>query len=134
MADIDGTGNEEAISADVEMGGDEVVVEVTAGESTVVGDNDTEALPFQDDSSEETTPRTTYIDYLKSPIIGLLVGSGEEQALLTAHQALLVTSPWFADACSKFSESVNVGEFVRFELADLLRNDGLISWTKISTR
>jgi hypothetical protein len=57
---------------------------------------------------EDTPARVTYIDYLKSPVIGLLVGQGDEQALLTAHQALLTSSPWFADACAKFSDEVSV--------------------------
>jgi hypothetical protein len=66
------------------------------------------ALPFQDEAMEEAPTRVTYIDYLKSPVIGLLVGQGDEQALLTAHQALLTQSPWFADACAKFSDEVSV--------------------------
>jgi hypothetical protein len=61
-----------------------------------------------DIAMEDAPARVTYIDYLKSPVIGLLVGQGDEQALLTAHQALLTSSPWFADACAKFSDEVSV--------------------------
>lgn len=86
--------------ADVEMGGDVPVVEIEAEEG--------DGMPFQGESGEETTVRTTYIDYLKSPVIHLLVGQGDEQALLTAHQALITRSPWFADACAKFSDDVSV--------------------------
>ncbi|KAH6712075.1 hypothetical protein DL95DRAFT_24711 [Leptodontidium sp. 2 PMI_412] len=85
--------------ADVEMGGDVPVVEIEAEEG--------DGMPFQGESGEETTVRTTYIDYLKSPVIHLLVGQGDEQALLTAHQALITRSPWFADACAKFSDDVS---------------------------
>ena len=46
--------------------------------------------------------------YLKSPIIELLVGQGEEQTLLTAHQALLVKSPFFAEAVAQFSDAATV--------------------------
>jgi hypothetical protein len=77
----------------------------TATETVENGEN---GLPPQDEAMEDIPTRTTYIDYLKSPIIGLLVGQGDEQALLTAHQALLTRSPWFADACAKFSDNVTV--------------------------
>ncbi|KAI9049952.1 hypothetical protein LZ554_006099 [Drepanopeziza brunnea f. sp. 'monogermtubi'] len=84
--------------ADVEMTGDVPVVEIEAAE---------DEMPFQGEPAEEAAVRTTFIDYLRSPVIGLLVGQGDEQALLTAHQALLVRSPWFADACAKFSDDVS---------------------------
>ncbi|CZT01186.1 uncharacterized protein RAG0_08928 [Rhynchosporium agropyri] len=90
--------------ADVEMGGDVPVVEIGAAEGEA-GEGD--GMPFQEEPMEDVTTRVTYIDYLKSPVIGLLVGQGDEQALLTAHQALLVKSPWFADACAKFSDDVS---------------------------
>lgn len=93
---------------DVEMGGEEVVVEIGAA-NTGTADNGENGLPFQyEEAIEETPARVTYIDYLKSPIIGLSVGQGDEQALLTAHQALLTRSPWFADACAKFSDDISV--------------------------
>jgi hypothetical protein len=67
--------------------GEEVLIEIapTAGGNT--GDD----IPFAEEGMEvDSLPaRTTYVDYLKSPIITLLVGQGDEQALLTAHQALL---------------------------------------------
>lgn len=99
--------------ADIEMAEDAVpVVEIDSALPTDAAADETEdngnALPFADDAMIETPPRVTYIDYLKSPVIGLLVGQGDEQALLTAHQALLITSPWFADACAKFSDTVSV--------------------------
>ena len=52
--------------------------------------------------------RLTNRSYLKSPIIELLVGQGEEQTLLTAHQALLTKSPFFADAVAQFSKEATV--------------------------
>jgi len=94
------------IPADVEMAGDDSIaqVEIPASAATEDGDN----LPYPEETMGDIPARVTYIDYLKSPIIGLLVGQGAEQALLTAHQALLVQSPWFADACAKFSDDVSV--------------------------
>jgi hypothetical protein len=103
---------------DIEMGGEDVVVEIDAaaaaaaaatGTAAGAAENGENELPFQQEETIEEVPaRVTYIDYLKSPIIGLLVGQGPEQALLTAHQALLTQSPWFADACAKFSDEVSV--------------------------
>ncbi|KAI9811665.1 MAG: hypothetical protein M1826_003117 [Phylliscum demangeonii] len=58
----------------------------------------------------------TFIDYLKSPIIEIMVGSGNVKTLLTAHQALLVQSPFFADACAGLDENEN--QLKRVELAD----------------
>ena len=96
-------------SPTVEMGGDEVTVEIEAAAAPEGEETENEnSLPFQEEAMEDTPPRVMYIDYLKSSVIGLLVGHGDEQALLTAHQALLVTSPWFADACAKFNDDVSV--------------------------
>jgi len=81
------------------------VVEVEAIDAFTIDEN---GLPFQEETMEDLPARVTYIDYLKSPVIGLLVGQGDEQALLTAHQALLVQSPWFADACARFGDEVSV--------------------------
>jgi hypothetical protein len=96
--------------------GERPVVELSrTGEGSTL-DNDTNdtneqednGLPFQEELLEDAPARVTYIEYLKSPVIGLLVGTGNDQALLTAHQALLVQSPWFADTCAKFSNDVSV--------------------------
>lgn len=46
--------------------------------------------------------------YLKSPIIELLVGQGNDQTLLTAHQALLTKSPFFEKQCEDFSDEDSV--------------------------
>lgn len=94
----------------VEMGSEEleIAVEIEAAALATEYEN---GLPFQGESLEDVPARVTYVDYLKSPVIGLLVGQGDKQALLTAHQALLVTSPWFADACAKFSDEVSVSSY-----------------------
>lgn len=102
---------------DISMAGADVpVVEISRGATTVamndIADNteaeEDGALPFQEGAMDDLPARTTYIDYLKSPVIGLLVGQGDEQALLTAHQGLLNQSPWFAEACARFSDDVSV--------------------------
>ncbi|KAH7049145.1 hypothetical protein B0J12DRAFT_710970 [Macrophomina phaseolina] len=99
---LDGTA-----AADVEMG----------GSGDFAGD-DTKMPPEQqphggggDDvvemgEIEPETPRfVKFLDYLKSPIIELLVGKDEEQTLLTAHQALLTKSPFFEQQCAQFSDN-----------------------------
>jgi hypothetical protein len=92
------------------MDGEEVAVETDAAAAPENGDEN--GLSFQEEALEDAPARVTYTDYLKSPVIGLLVGQGDKQALLTAHQALLTTSPWFADAWAKFSDEVSVSTFV----------------------
>jgi hypothetical protein len=54
--------------------------------------------------------------YLKSPIVELVVGQGEEQTILTAHQAILIASPYFAEAVEKFGESGPVSLAGAFKL------------------
>ncbi|KAI8721349.1 hypothetical protein NCS52_00582200 [Fusarium sp. LHS14.1] len=58
-------------------------------------------LPFAE--AEITEPRVTFANYLMSPIVTLLVGSGD-QSILTAHQGLLAQSPYFKEICDRFVE------------------------------
>ncbi|CAL8580945.1 hypothetical protein XPA_006659 [Xanthoria parietina] len=112
---------------DVEMqGGDEAAEVVEVGET--VGE--------EGDAAEEDKPaqRVTFIDYLKSPMIELLIGSGADQTLLMAHKALLTKSPFFTqklasaetkrielseddlDAMSCFLEYLYTGEYFPHKL------------------
>jgi len=96
--------NDGEVPADVEMGGEDVL-EADHSATGQNGDGEN-GLPFQDEEEEEELPvRITYVDHLKSPIVELVVGEGEDQTLLTAHQALLVRSPFFEDACAQFGEN-----------------------------
>ncbi|CAM1505105.1 Fc.00g107420.m01.CDS01 [Cosmosporella sp. VM-42] len=72
-------------------------------------------LPFADTDIVE--PRTTFASYLMSPVVTLLIGLGE-QAILTAHQALLTKSPYFEAACMNFMDdgSPRQIELVDFDL------------------
>lgn len=65
-------------------------------------------LPFAEEpEEEEEEARKTFVDYLSSPVVSLLVGRlGEE--VLTAHQALLVKSPYFRDVCAGFADDGSV--------------------------
>ncbi|KAK3369463.1 hypothetical protein B0T24DRAFT_361141 [Lasiosphaeria ovina] len=85
-------------------------------------------LPFAEGSTEDPpAPRETFLQYLTSPIITLLVGSGDNETILTAHQGLLAQSPFFSGACAEFfdggsprlielpSEDINaIGCFLEF--------------------
>jgi hypothetical protein len=58
---------------------------------------------------EEAVPtRVTFTDYLKSPIVELVVGDDENATTLSAHQALLVRSPFFEQACAQFDDNGEV--------------------------
>jgi hypothetical protein len=104
---IDDTMGDET-PADVEMVGEEIIQVETGANAITNGEN---GVAFLDDEEEAVIPtRVTFVDHLKSPIVELLVGEGESQALLTAHQALLVQSPFFEDACSQFSGNALVGD------------------------
>jgi hypothetical protein len=92
--------------ADFEMIGEEVIQIETGANATTNGEN---GIAFHDDEEDVVIPtRVTFMDHLKSPVVELLVGEGEGQALLTAHQALLVQSPFFEDACSRISDNALV--------------------------
>ncbi|PHH92363.1 hypothetical protein CDD83_7741 [Cordyceps sp. RAO-2017] len=60
--------------------------------------------PPADDESDSTIEHVSFMSYLASPIVTLLVGRGEDQTLLSAHQGLLVKSPHFASICQSFVE------------------------------
>ncbi|KAK6703875.1 hypothetical protein SNK05_007821 [Fusarium graminearum] len=47
--------------------------------------------------------RIAFANYLMSPIVTLLIGSGD-QSILSAHQGLLTQSPYFKDICDTFVE------------------------------
>lgn len=91
---------------DVQMGEGQAGDQAGGGEE---GGANTGDLPFAEGG--EADPRPTFISYLTSPVVTLIVGAGENETILTAHQALLVQSPFFAEACAAFT------------------NDGSVRWT-----
>lgn len=64
-------------------------------------DVDTEADPVEEEE------RKSFANHLKSPIVTLIVGK-DEPAVLQAHQAFLVRSPYFEDICGAFAEDGGV--------------------------
>lgn len=118
MPDIEITGDnslsENGGGADVEMGGDEVVevaAAVADGDKNDDGEKGQEIEEEEEEEAEKTPPppaRVTYLDHLKSPIVELTVGQDDNKTVLSAHQALLVQSPFFEDACAQFSPNAPV--------------------------
>ncbi|NJR31456.1 hypothetical protein HC762_01670 [bacterium] len=41
--------------------------------------------------------QTVFLDYLRSPVVELMIGKGDDATMVTAHQALLTPSPFFAE-------------------------------------
>jgi hypothetical protein len=98
-----------APAADMEMAEGSAAATSTAG----AGNPNSSELPFAEEGPDDAPPaRITYVQYLSSPIVTLLVGSGEAETILTAHQGLLMQSPYFAEACAEFADDGSVCSFV----------------------
>lgn len=74
--------------------------------------------------------------YLKSPIVELVVGGGDEATTLYAHQGLLIQSRFFEEAVSKFSDDASVrysqASIPSFSATNLSRRAALNSVPKTS--
>jgi len=91
---------------DVEMGDGAAAETAAAEENANGGAGD---LPFAESGPDDPpAPRVTFAQYLSTPTVTLLIGSGEAETLLTAHQGLLVQSPYFAEACAEFADDGSV--------------------------
>ncbi|GAB7355908.1 hypothetical protein MBLNU459_g6552t1 [Dothideomycetes sp. NU459] len=87
--------------ADIEMSGAENGAGEENGAGAGVGEDEPSGLG---DIEPEIAARVTFLDYLKSPIVELVLGEGDAQIALYAHQGLLVQSPFLAEACAQFSD------------------------------
>ncbi|KAH0842196.1 hypothetical protein AYO21_00179 [Fonsecaea monophora] len=92
----------ESGAADVEMEAMEETQEVeddkAAGRGEDAG-NDTQIA-----NGNTTNPQTMFLEYLKSPIVHLIVGTGNEETTLTAHKAILQKSPYFSEILSSLDD------------------------------
>ena len=88
---------------DVEMGTAEGIQEVEDdnpdGEGEGAGDETLAA-----NGSTTSNPQTIFLEYLKSPIVQIVVGSGDDETTLTAHKAIIQQSPYFNDMLSALSD------------------------------
>ncbi|KAF1987452.1 hypothetical protein K402DRAFT_392715 [Aulographum hederae CBS 113979] len=75
-------------------------VEMGAAEDGEGAEAEESMLP---DIEPDLPARETFVDFFKSPIVELIVGTGEDQTVLTAHQAFLHKSPYFAELLSQSS-------------------------------
>ncbi|KAG2162684.1 hypothetical protein VTO58DRAFT_105812 [Aureobasidium pullulans] len=102
-------------SQDVDMGGQDESTqpEGSAAPSTEQQDEPT-GLENIEDIQPEIPARVTFLDYLKSPIVELSVGTGEDITILHAHQLQLEKSPYLEEKISALAE----GENRRIDLPD----------------
>ncbi|KAK5042365.1 hypothetical protein LTR84_012808 [Exophiala bonariae] len=79
----------DSAEADVDMGGEEETAEA-------LEDDDAEDAADNNDAPVRN-PQTIFLEYLKSPIVRLAVGSNGEETTLTAHKAIIEQSPWIKE-------------------------------------
>ncbi|PWY93355.1 hypothetical protein BO94DRAFT_533097 [Aspergillus sclerotioniger CBS 115572] len=63
------------------------------------------ADPEPKPAAPKRNPGLQFLDYLRSPIVELVVGTGETKTTLTAHQSLLLASPVLAEKVTTFEGS-----------------------------
>ncbi|KAJ4370834.1 hypothetical protein N0V86_008527 [Didymella sp. IMI 355093] len=80
-------------AADVEMG-EEVAADAGVGEEEETGMTELEP---------ETPKLVLFADLMKSPIVEVVVGSGDTKAIYSAHEAVIVKSPEFAKQVESFA-------------------------------
>ncbi|KAL1958090.1 hypothetical protein VTO42DRAFT_5130 [Malbranchea cinnamomea] len=97
----------------IEIGAQSGDVEMTGAESSQTPAPVMEPEKTDPPAEEETqqtkndapeSQANKFLAYLKSPIVELVVGRGEDQTVLTAHQAILTSSPFLAKAVEKFTD------------------------------
>ena len=93
-----------AAGGDVEM---DEAQETMASNEAEVSRGPVEDVPTtaQDDGASDAPPG--FITYLSSPIVTLLTGQ-DGQTVLSAHQALLMKSPYFATICQSIVDDGSV--------------------------
>ncbi|KAJ6103248.1 hypothetical protein N7486_005675 [Penicillium sp. IBT 16267x] len=67
-----------------------------------------EDITLPDAQAESPKKKNTdlrFLDFLTSPIVEIIVGQGENETVLTAHQSLLLESPLLSGFVSKFQTS-----------------------------
>ncbi|KAL2787472.1 hypothetical protein BJX66DRAFT_284803 [Aspergillus keveii] len=66
-----------------------------------------DAQPAETESQPAEEPRPAvlhFLDFLTSPIVELIVGTGDKKTAMTAHQSLLLESPLLAEQVKAFSD------------------------------
>ncbi|KAM0697872.1 hypothetical protein Q7P36_002726 [Cladosporium allicinum] len=77
------------------------VPDITVDESMAGGSGEGDEAGLED-IEPTITERVGFVDYLRSPIVELVIGQGDAQTTLSAHQGLLVQAPYFQDEVERF--------------------------------
>ncbi|KAL1869199.1 hypothetical protein VTK73DRAFT_3200 [Phialemonium thermophilum] len=106
--DVESTPPVHNAGGDVDMAddaGESASVHTSTVAGTGAGANGSE-LPFAEGGPDDTppTPRVPFSQHLTSPVVTLIVGRGDSETILTAHQSLLTSSPYFAEQCALFAD------------------------------
>ncbi|KAF9883448.1 hypothetical protein FE257_003446 [Aspergillus nanangensis] len=64
-----------------------------------------DSKPAEGPVAPKRNPGIQFLEFLTSPIVEILVGEGQDQTVLTAHQTLLVESPFLASFVEKFGQT-----------------------------
>lgn len=98
-------------SADAAAGRD---VDMAEGTSAATGEHPNDhKLPITEGVTEGLIQeRVTFAQYLSTPVVTLVVGSGGNETILTAHQGLLVKSPYFSEVCAKSANDGSVSSLL----------------------
>lgn len=59
-------------------------------------------------------PNPASSSFLTSPIVEIVVGEGDNETILTAHQTLLIESPFLSEFVNKFEASGPVSTFLQY--------------------
>ena len=84
----------------------EPVLEEGTEDVEMEGGGDEAAARALTELEPEVTTRVTFLDYLKSPMVQIAVGSGALATTLAAHEAILIKSPWFKEQVATLSGKV----------------------------
>ncbi|KAL8689935.1 MAG: hypothetical protein Q9218_004513, partial [Villophora microphyllina] len=101
-------GTDPGDEGDVEMQGGDDGAEVSEVAETGAGQDGTTGAAA--DEEEKPAQRVTFVDYLKSPMISLLIGTGTSQTQLSAHKALLTRSPFFSEKLASSNSRVDLAD------------------------
>ncbi|KAJ5898602.1 hypothetical protein N7504_008890 [Penicillium tannophilum] len=85
-------------STDVDMNGTQQTTEIDIAPEVIT-------LPNSQPDPLKKKNTDKFLDFLTSPIVKITVGQGENETVLTAHQTLLLESPFLNEIVGKFGTS-----------------------------
>lgn len=86
------------LEQDTEMdGGEENPVDIEDDDETAAVPATQDVEAEEEEVKQPVNPQTRFLDYLRSPMIQLNIGTEPNSATISAHQAILALSPYFAE-------------------------------------